>query len=521
MSKETLPPGWCWATLKDVGDFINGDRGKNYPSRDTFVESGIPFINAGHLTRDGYIDLSTMNYITEERFNLLGDGKILRNDVLYCLRGSLGKAAIARDLERGAIASSLLIIRPLKGSIAEFIYYFLVSPEGKALIRLHDNGSAQPNLAARSVAQYEIPLPPLNEQRRIVAKLEALLARSRGAKEALDRIPVLLDRFRQSVLAAAFRGDLTRDWREKNPDPEPASKLLERIRAERRRCWEKVELERMRAKGRLPMDERWKEKYEQPTCVEDENPDDLHPGWAWATVDEIAPERRIGLVRSAAQQRPVGGAPYIRMQHYDRFGRWQFSDLSTVATSPEELDEYELRPADVLFNTRNSYELVGKVAIWPKDRPGHVYNNNLMRLRFVTSVLPEWAGLQMIAPEFQGRLADLKSATTSVCAIYGRDLDRQPLRIVPLAEQRVITSRIEAAFEAIERLRASAVTAHTKQVSLEISLLAKAFRGELVQQDPNDESASLLLERIKTERERQAIADESKQRASRRKNRVA
>ena len=108
------------------------------------------------------------------------------------------------------------------------------------------------------------PLPPLNEQRRIVAKLEALLARSRKAREALDAVPALLERFRQSVLAAAFRGDLTADWRAQNPDVEPASKLLERIRAERRRRWEEAELERMVARGKPPKDDRWKAKYEEP-----------------------------------------------------------------------------------------------------------------------------------------------------------------------------------------------------------------------------------------------------------------
>jgi type I restriction enzyme S subunit len=94
-----------------------------------------------------------------------------------------------------------------------------------------------------------------------VEKIEALTARSRKAREALEAIPELLDQFRQSVLAAAFRGDLTADWREQNPDVEPAEALLERIRVERRKRWEEAELEKMRAKGKEPTNDKWKAKY--------------------------------------------------------------------------------------------------------------------------------------------------------------------------------------------------------------------------------------------------------------------
>lgn len=114
-----LPEDWVWAKLGELGLFINGDRGKNYPSKNTLVESGIPFINAGHI-QNGIINLSEMNYITEEKFNLLGSGKVKPNDILYCLRGSLGKTAIVKNITTGAIASSLVIIRPYDSSKSEY-----------------------------------------------------------------------------------------------------------------------------------------------------------------------------------------------------------------------------------------------------------------------------------------------------------------------------------------------------------------------------------------------------------------
>ena len=98
-----------YVKLGDVCEFINGDRGKNYPSSKDFVDKGIPFINAGHIQNND-ISFENMNYISKEKFNKLGSGKVKKNDILYCLRGSLGKNAIV-NIEEGAIASSLVILR--------------------------------------------------------------------------------------------------------------------------------------------------------------------------------------------------------------------------------------------------------------------------------------------------------------------------------------------------------------------------------------------------------------------------
>src|SRR5690606_33026844 len=99
-----LPKNWVWTRLGNVVDFINGDRGKGYPSKKDFVQHGIPFINAGHL-ENGNINMEKMNYISNEKYDSLRSGKVINNDVLYCLRGTLGKAAIVRGIDKGAIAS--------------------------------------------------------------------------------------------------------------------------------------------------------------------------------------------------------------------------------------------------------------------------------------------------------------------------------------------------------------------------------------------------------------------------------
>ena len=169
---KNMKEGWVVKKLGEVATFINGDRGKNYPSQNDFVKEGIPFINAGHLV-DGSVDFSSMNYISEEKYEKLGSGKIWNGDLLFCLRGSLGKKAIVENLDKAAIASSLVIIRCID-IFNRYLYYYLDSPIVEDLIFQSNNGSSQPNLSAKSVASFPIPIPPLSVQSSIVSELDCI-----------------------------------------------------------------------------------------------------------------------------------------------------------------------------------------------------------------------------------------------------------------------------------------------------------------------------------------------------------
>ena len=152
-----------YVELQKVCLFINGDRGENYPSGDKISKNkdGIAFINAGLLERNK-VNWSTMNYISEDTYNNLRSGKIQKDDILYCLRGSLGKCAIIDFSERGAIASSLVILRVNKNEInPNFLLIQLGMEEILYQQNQANNGSSQPNLSANSVKKYKILLPPL------------------------------------------------------------------------------------------------------------------------------------------------------------------------------------------------------------------------------------------------------------------------------------------------------------------------------------------------------------------------
>lgn len=177
---------WQSRELQEVCQFENGDRGENYPSKSVQTTTGVPFINAGHLTESG-IDFGSMNYIPRERFDLLGNGKIRRGDILFCLRGSLGKFASVGELNEGAIASSLVIIRPLEGLSDRFLSAYLQSNVCAEMIDQYRNGAAQPNLSAGSLKKFLIPVPPPPEQHRIVAILDEAFDRIATAKANAEK----------------------------------------------------------------------------------------------------------------------------------------------------------------------------------------------------------------------------------------------------------------------------------------------------------------------------------------------
>ncbi|MBO5104128.1 MAG: restriction endonuclease subunit S [Ruminococcus sp.] len=158
-------------TLGEVCIFFNGDRGKNYPSVNEYVVDGIPFINAGDI-KNGVIDLKKCNKITEEKYNNMGGAKLQNGDIIYCLRGSIGKNGIFNG-ESGTLASSLVAIRTQsKDIINKYIYYLLNSNMELKQRLTKDNGAAQPNLSAQSVKNYKFPIPPIEEQERIVKILD-------------------------------------------------------------------------------------------------------------------------------------------------------------------------------------------------------------------------------------------------------------------------------------------------------------------------------------------------------------
>lgn len=191
-----IPEDWEILVLGDICDFENGDRSSNYPAANEFSAVGMPFINAGHVS-EGEINLRKMDYIPRHVYDRLGGGKVISGDLVYCLRGSLGKfGVISEDFGLGAVASSLVIVRPnkLKTSTNYLAAYFQ-SEISKKMITLWAGGAAQPNLGAKELAKFLIPISTIHEQDSIalfisdmeaeILALEQRLAKTRQIKQGM------------------------------------------------------------------------------------------------------------------------------------------------------------------------------------------------------------------------------------------------------------------------------------------------------------------------------------------------
>ena len=202
---------WQEVELGNACHFENGDRGKNYPSQSAFIDVGIPFISAKDLDNN-LINQDELKYISEETYNRLSSGKLKPNDILFCLRGSLGKFAINKDGLKGGIASSLVLIRAKDNLEINYLKHYLNSPKIKRLIEKSDNGSSQPNLSGKNVKKFPISLPPLDQQKKIAAILDAADVYRQKTKALIEKY----DELTQSLFLDMFGDPVTnpKGWEE-------------------------------------------------------------------------------------------------------------------------------------------------------------------------------------------------------------------------------------------------------------------------------------------------------------------
>ncbi|RKH21213.1 hypothetical protein D7V77_29865 [Corallococcus sp. CA041A] len=412
--------------------------------QESYQMAGVPLIRSMNVRFEGF-DREGLAFLSEEQAHALDGVVVAPDDILLNITGaSIGRVTLApADMAGARVNQHVCIIRPRPGLEPKFVGYFLRAPLMQQMIMSEQYGATRQALTKAMILDFDVPLPPLNEQRRIVAKLEALLARSRRAKEALDVIPALLARFRQSVLAAAFRGDLTRDWREANPDVEPASALLERIRSERYSRWEEAELKRMRTSGKMLRDDRWKDRYEEPVPLDAPALPELPTGWSWAPLDLLLTALRNGI---AAKPDREAGLPILRISAVRPLSV-DLTDLRYLPESDEHFP-YLLKEGDLLFTRYNgNADLVGSCAVVRGLQCPIVYPDKLIRGRVVEGfVLPELVSMAASCGASRAFIDERSKSAAGQVGISGGDLRRVPIPVPPLAEQRVLVGRVTKAF---------------------------------------------------------------------------
>ena len=354
-----IPDSWEWVRLGDVIYSINGDRGKNYPGKKYWQKSGIPFLNASCLTSEKYINKEQFNYISETRYKLLRSGFVKKDDILYCIRGSLGKIGLV-NISIGAIASSLIILRRLhKETNVNYLYYILNSSLNTLFIKEHKNGSAQPNIPGKDLMMMVIPFPPLSEQSRIAAKIAQLFALLRKVESSTQQYAKLQTLLKSKVLDLAMRGKLVKQ----DPHDEPASVLLEKIKAEK---------EKLVKEGKI------KKSKPLPPITDNEKPFDIPDSWEWVRLGELVDVKGGKRVPKGSQLKDIQDyKPYIRVSDM-KHGTINTSKLKYATKSIyEQIHNYFISSEDIYFSIAGT---IGKVGEIPQFLDGALLTENASKL---------------------------------------------------------------------------------------------------------------------------------------------
>ena len=495
---SALPEEWVWTTVKEIAEFIRGVSYKKSESSKTIKEDYVPILRANNINRElNYADLV---YVRREKIK---DEQFVKAfDIVIAMssgsKNLVGKAAQSDEDYRGAFGTFCGLVRVALQLDRKFIGFFFQSPGYRNEISRLSSGMNINNLRRQHIESMCLPIPPLSEQHRIVAKFEELFTKLDVGINELHKAQSQLKRYRQSVLKAAFEGKLTEAWRaEHQEEIEPASVLLERILKERREKWEAEQLKQMQAKGKMPKDDKWKVKYKEPVAPDTSELPKLPEGWAWATVEQLLAKIQYGSSKKTGDD--SNGVPVLRMGNIVD-GKIVLDNLKYLPTEHEEFPELLLDKGDLLFNRTNSRELVGKTAVYTGIPNPCSFASYLIRVRFnprIDSMIVEYYINSVYGKNW---ILSVVSQQAGQANVNGTKLKLLAVPMPPEKEQQILVEEVERCLSAADEVEKT-VTAELKRAGqLRQSILKKAFSGKLVPQDPNDEPASVLLERIKAEK---------------------
>lgn len=465
MTALRAPGGW---RLCKVGDLCSLQNGRAFKPTD-WGTNGLPIVRIQNLNnRKG-----AFNYFDGEvePRHIIETGQLL-----FAWSGTPGTSFGAHIWSggRAVLNQHIFKVHIDETTLDKRFFCFALNERLTSFIEQAHGGVGLRHITKGKFEETELAVPPVEVQRRIVAKLDALLAQSRAAREQLEAVPDLVETYRQSVLAAAFRGDLTADWRKKNPDVEPASKLLERIRLERRKAWEAAELAKMTAKGKPPKDDKWKSKYAEPAPVDTTGLPALPPTWCWASLELITVgDRTSGYgVLKPGPHIPNG----VRLLKSGQVRDGSMDLTEDFRISRELSSQYSrtvLRGGEVLLNLVGAS--IGRSAVAPLTLAGANVSRAIAVLP-IRSDLATWAQTWLMAPLSRRRM--LADSGGSAQPVLNLELVRSlPVPLGPNAEAVTALRICEAQLSKVPNLLSTADLGSLE--TLERAVLANAFSGGL------------------------------------------
>ncbi|WP_338443637.1 restriction endonuclease subunit S [Pseudomonas sp. LTR0] len=493
MSKLNLPSGWAEATL---GSVLLSVIGGGTPSRK------VPAYFGGQIPWFTVKDMKALRpndaeeHITEAAISASATNLVPANTLIVATRIALGRAI--RPTVACAINQDLKALVLGSGIDSDFLLHWV----GANQRVIQDLGSGTTVSGIRLEALHGLPLllPPAAEQTRIVAKLEELLSDLDAGAAELKAAQKKLAQYRQSLLKAAVEGALTAEWRAKNTSSETGAQLLERILQERLARWEAKQLVKFKEQGKTPPKD-WQKKYPEPVRPDITDLPTLPEGWVWASVDQLTVEQKYGS-SSKTNEDPIG-VPVLRMGNIQD-GNLDLSNLKYLPVDHAEFPGLHLQDGDLLFNRTNSPELVGKTAVYRSQISPCSFASYLISVRFSAGYIPEIASAFINSAYGKRWIKSVVVQQVGQANVNGSKLSALAVPVPPFKEQQEIVSVLHAqASEIVDQLKSVDISLKQSNAQRQ-NILRAAYAGLLVPQDPNDEPASVLLERIRVERAERA-----------------
>jgi type I restriction enzyme S subunit len=428
------------------------------------ILKGIPSIGGEHLNDTGGFNFTNTRFIPDDYYQKILKGHIAEKDILIVKDGATtGKVSFidkSFPFEKAVVNEHVFVLKTFGCLISKFFFYYLWSQEGNGRILENFQGSAQGGINRQFISNTLIPLPPFDEQNRIVTKLDVIIPRIDALKARLEKIPMIIKRFRQSVLTAAVTGKLTEKWREEHPEEvsQNTASFLEI------------------------------EKYKNEW-----NNYDFPINWKFVFLRDIA-DVRLGKMLDGNKNKGEL-VKYLRNVNV-RWFSFNLSDLNEIKISPDEKKKLTIENGDVFICEGGE---PGRAAVWKSGPVDMTFQKALHRVRFFIPLISDWLVYNLKVDADSQKLNDLFTGST-IKHFTGRSLALYPMPLPPLEEQKEIVRQVDRLFALADKLVAHYHKARARVEKLSQSVLAKAFRGELVPQDPDDEPAEKLLERIKAEK---------------------
>lgn len=492
MSEESngVPAHWATAALDEIAEVRLGRQ--RSPDRAT-GDHMRPYLRAANVTWNGISlhDVKEMDF-TPKEFETY---ELLRGDILLAeASGSaseVGKPAIWKDELPGCCFQNTLLRVRADESLVRFLHLHFTKDAVTGAFAAASRGVGIHHLGAQAMCEWKVRLPPLGEQQRIVEAIESYFTRLDDAVAMLERVERSLKRYRASVLKSAVEGRLAPTEaalaKQEGRNYEPASILLERILTERRRCWSEP--------GK-------KGKYQEPIPPDITELPDLPEGWCWATWSQVGVSQNGRAFPSGEYQ--DSGVRLLRPGNLHASGHVDWKEKNT-RYMPEawghEYPEHIVGGKELVMNlTAQSLkdEFLGRVCITP-DGERCLLNQRIARLVPI-AISPKFMMWIFKSPLFRRFVGSLNTGSL-IQHMFTSQLDGFVFPLPPLDEQRRISDQIERQFAIAVAVEHDARINVQRAGRLRQSILKWAFEGKLADQDPNDEPASILLERIKAERE--------------------